>query len=228
MHASNNMPTSAQRLTDIYQRIENSAKRYGPGGVIPKLVAVSKTIPSAEIAPVLDMGQRIFGENRVQEAQRKWPELKKHYQDIELHLIGPLQSNKVKDAVGLFDVIQSVDREKLARALFGEISRQGKGVTCFVQVNIGLEHQKSGVLPDDVAPFVNMCKHDIGLKISGLMCIPPAGEAAGPYFALLHQLAKGLNINLLSMGMSSDFETGIEMGATHVRVGTAIFGARDH
>lgn len=225
--ATNNEQISAQRLAAINQRMDRAVKRGGPDGVVPKLVAVSKTISSSGIVPVLELGQRIFGENRVQEALGKWPELKKQYQGIELHLIGPLQTNKVKDALGLFDVIQTVDREKLARVLVSEISRTGKSVTCFVQVNIGQEPQKSGVLPEDVISFVRTCEHDIGLKISGLMCIPPAKDAPGPYFALLNQLAKKLNLDLLSMGMSSDFEVGIEMGATHVRVGTALFGARN-
>lgn len=226
MQLTDNTQISAKRLADIKQRMDRAAKRYGSDSDTAKLVAVSKTIPSSDIVPILDLGQRIFGENRVQEALGKWPELKEQYKDIELHLIGPLQTNKVKDAVNLFDVIQTVDREKLARALISEITKTGKYITCFVQVNIGLEPQKSGILPDDVVTFVQMCEQDIGLKISGLMCIPPAGVAAGPYFALLYELARDLDIDLLSMGMSSDFETGIEMGATHIRVGTALFGAR--
>lgn len=189
------------------------------------LVAVSKVHGPEIIAPVLDAGHRIFGENRVQEALGKWPDLKARYEGIELHLIGPLQTNKAKEAVGLFDVIESVDREKLAVKLATEMERQGRHLPVFVQVNTGEEPQKSGVFPADVDAFVERCR-GLGLDVVGLMCIPPHDEDPSLHFMLLQKLAGRNGLRQLSMGMSGDFEMAIEFGATHVRVGTAVFGDR--
>lgn len=192
------------------------------------LVAVSKTFDAEAIQPALDAGQRVFGENRVQEAQGKWPELRKAYSGIELHLIGPLQSNKAADAVALFDVIETVDREKIAAALSAEIKKQGKSLQLYVQVNTGLEPQKAGISPKEAVAFVERCRAEHGLNIVGLMCIPPADENPGPHFALLEKLARQAGLDKLSMGMSGDFETAIGFGATSVRVGSAIFGGRNY
>jgi pyridoxal phosphate enzyme (YggS family) len=175
---------------------------------------------------VLDAGQRVFGENRVQEAQGKWPALRAQWPDIELHLIGPLQSNKAREAVALFDVIHTVDRPSIAEALAKEIARQARKPRLLVQVNTGEEAQKAGVAPQDADAFLAACRTSHGLTIAGLMCIPPAEQSPGPHFALLAKIAKRNGLPLLSMGMSADFETAIEVGATHVRVGSAIFGAR--
>lgn len=192
----------------------------------PELIAVSKTFGAEDISPLLDAGQRQFGENRVQEAQGKWPELREKFPDIVLHLIGPLQTNKAKEAVALFDVIHTVDRDKLAGVLRVEMDKQGRNLPCFVQVNIGGEEQKAGVAVDETAAFVARCREVHGLDIVGLMCIPPADLPPGPFFAQLAGLAKEAGVKNLSMGMSGDFETAILMGATHVRVGSALFGAR--
>ena len=192
----------------------------------PQLIVVSKTFDAETIYPVIDAGARVFGENRVQEAQGKWPVLKSQYRDIELHLIGPLQSNKAADAVALFDCIQTIDREKIARKVASEMRKQNRQLKLFVQVNTGSEPQKAGVLPNAVSGFCNWCEQEEGLNISGLMCIPPFDENPGPHFALLRKLASECNVNALSMGMSSDYLTAVEFGATHVRVGSAIFGAR--
>ena len=190
------------------------------------LVAVSKTFDAADIQPVIDAGQRVFGENRVQEAQGKWPELKQAFADIELHLIGPLQSNKAKEAVALFDVIETVDRDKIAAELAKEIARQGRAPKLYVQVNTGSEPQKAGIEPRDAVAFVARCRDVHGLAIEGLMCIPPADENPGPHFALLEKLSKEAGVTKLSMGMSGDYETAVAFGATSVRVGSAIFGSR--
>jgi len=190
------------------------------------LVAVSKTFGAEAIAPVIAGGQRVFGENRVQEAKAKWPALIEQHPDIALHLIGPLQSNKAKEAVALFTAIHSVDRASLCEALAKEIDKQGKAPTLFVQVNTGAEPQKAGVLPEDADAFLKSCRDSYGLTISGLMCIPPAEEAPGPHFALLATIARRNGLKLLSRGMSADFASAIAMGATHVRVGSAIFGGR--
>ena len=192
------------------------------------LVAVSKTFEADEIRPALDAGQRVFGENRVQEAQGKWPQLRDAYSGIELHLIGPLQSNKAADAVALFDVIETVDREKIAAALAVEIKKQGKNPKLYVQVNTGLEEQKAGIAPKEAVAFVERCRNEHGLAIEGLMCIPPADENPGPHFALLEKLALQAGVEKLSMGMSGDYETAIGFGATSVRVGSAIFGGRSY
>ena len=191
-----------------------------------RLVAVSKTKSADEIRPVIEAGQRVFGENRVQEAQSKWPGLKAETDGIELHLIGPLQSNKTADAVALFDVIQTVDRAKIAREIARETLKQGKTPRLYVQVNTGSEPQKAGVAPDEADVFIAFCRSELGLTISGLMCIPPVDENPGPHFALLARIARDNAIETLSMGMSDDFETAIALGATEVRVGSAIFGAR--
>jgi pyridoxal phosphate enzyme (YggS family) len=190
------------------------------------LVAVSKTFDADEIRPVLQAGQRVFGENRVQEASAKWPGLKAEFPGIELHLIGPLQSNKAAEAVALFDVIETVDREKIAAELAKEMRKQGRAPKLFVQVNTGLEPQKAGVDPREAVAYVARCRDVHGLAIAGLMAIPPAEENPGPHFALLAQLAKEAGVEGLSMGMSGDYEIAIPFGATHVRVGSAIFGSR--
>ena len=190
------------------------------------LVCVSKTFPAVEIEPALAAGERVFGENRVQEAQGKWPELRARYPDVELHLIGPLQSNKTREAVALFDVIETVDRPKIAEALATEIKRSGRHPRLYVEVNTGSEPQKAGVLPQDADAFIARCRTELGLQISGLMCIPPEDEQRSPHFALLAQIARRNDIPILSMGMSADFELAIQLGATHVRIGTALFGHR--
>ena len=190
------------------------------------LIAVSKTFDATAISPVIESGQRVFGENRVQEAKAKWPALISSYQGLSLHLIGPLQSNKAKDAVAMFDAIHSVDRESLCEALAKEIVRQGRAPLLFAQVNTGAEPQKAGVLPEDADDFLRAARERYGLTISGLMCIPPVDEAPGPHFALTAAIAKRNDLSLLSMGMSADFSTAIAFGATHIRVGSAIFGTR--
>jgi pyridoxal phosphate enzyme (YggS family) len=190
------------------------------------LVAISKTFGPEAIEPVIAEGQRAFGENRVQEAKAKWPALKARHPGMELHLVGSLQSNKAKDAVALFDAIHSVDRPSLAEALAREIAKQGRRPTLFVEVNTGAEPQKAGVLPEDTDAFVRSCRERFGLDIAGLMCIPPADEPPAPHFALTAKIARRNGLSLLSMGMSADFPLAIEFGATHVRVGTAIFGQR--
>jgi pyridoxal phosphate enzyme (YggS family) len=217
---------AAGRLAAIRARIAAAAREAGrdPGAVT--LVAVSKTFPAAAIEPVLMAGQRVFGENRVQEAAGKWPALRERDRDVELHLIGPLQTNKVREAVALFDAIHTLDRPKLAAALAREIDRSGRQRRLFVEVNTGAEPQKAGVLPEDADAFIAACRRDYGLPVSGLMCIPPADEAAAPHFALLGKLAARNGLAALSMGMSADFESAVRLGATHVRVGSAIFGPR--
>jgi len=191
------------------------------------LVAVSKTFPAEAIEPVIVAGQRVFGENRVQEAKAKWPALMEKQPGLSLHLIGPLQSNKAKEAVALFDAIHSVDRPSLCAALAKEIEKQNREPLLFVEINTGAEAQKAGVLPQDADLFLSACRDTYGLQIAGLMCIPPFDEAPGPHFALTAKIAKRNGLKLLSMGMSADFATAIQLGATHVRVGSAIFGARE-
>ncbi|ABR62021.1 YggS family pyridoxal phosphate-dependent enzyme [Sinorhizobium medicae] len=215
-----------ERLNDVLSRIRKSEKSANRSENAVSLVAVSKTFDADSIGPVIDAGQRVFGENRVQEAQSKWPALKGRTPDIELHLIGPLQSNKAADAVALFDVIETVDREKIARALAAEMKRQEREIRLYVQVNTGLEPQKAGIAPEGTGAFVTFCREELGLDIEGLMCIPPLDENPGPHFALLAKLASQCGLSRLSMGMSGDFETAIAFGATSVRVGSAIFGAR--
>lgn len=218
--------SSADNYAEITARIGAACRASDRQPETVTLVAVSKTFGEEEIRPVLNAGQRDFGENRVQEAQAKWPALKADYPGLVLHLIGPLQSNKAGDAVALFDVIETIDREKIARAVADEMARQGRTLRLYVQVNTGLEPQKAGVAPDEVPAFLALCRAELGLTIEGLMCIPPAEENPGPHFALLEQLARDNAVEKLSMGMSSDFETAIAFGATSVRVGSALFGAR--
>ena len=218
--------TAANRLQTVRRRIEAAARSAGrkPGEVT--LIAVSKTFEAAAIRPVLEAGQRVFGENRVQEAKAKWPALKAEHDGVELHLIGPLQSNKAKEAVALFDVIHTIDRPKIARAVADEMARQGRRLTLFVEINTGEEAQKAGIAPRETAAFLQHCREDLGLAIAGLMCIPPQEEAAAVHFAFLAKLAHENGVAKLSMGMSADYESAVELGATHVRVGSAIFGAR--
>jgi pyridoxal phosphate enzyme (YggS family) len=217
---------AARRLREVRAEIEKACRGAGrePGTVT--LVAISKTFGAQAILPVIGAGQRVFGENRVQEANAKWPELREQFPDIELHLVGPLQSNKAKEAVALFDAIHAVDRASLCEALAKEIARQGKAPLLFAQVNTGAEPQKAGVPPEETDSFVARCREVHGLAIAGLMCIPPVDEPPAPHFALLTTLAKRLGLAELSMGMSEDFETAIALGATMVRIGSAIFGAR--
>ncbi len=217
----------AQTALDyITSRMEKARRRFGAPPEAVELVAVSKTFSAEEIEPFLIAGQRVFGENRVQEAKEKWPGLREKYAGIELHLIGPLQTNKAREAVALFDVIQTVDREKLAVILADEMARAGKPLPCYVQVNIGGEAQKAGIPVGETLDFVRRCRQVHGLDVVGLMCIPPDGQPAGPYFAHLAALGEAAGIANLSMGMSGDFETAIAMGATQVRVGSALFGRR--
>ncbi len=220
------MTDARERLQAVKEAIAAAERAAGREAGSVTLIAVSKTFDAEEIEPVLDAGQTVFGENRVQEALGKWPGLLERYPKASVHLIGPLQTNKVKDAVGLFDAIHSVDREKLAGALAKEMEKQGRRPRLFVQVNTGEEEQKAGVPPREAVTFVDRCRSEHGLTISGLMCIPPFDENPGPHFALLAKLAKESGVEGLSMGMSADYETAIAFGATHVRVGSAIFGAR--
>ena len=213
-------------LTAVRDEIARACRDAGRDPASVTLVAISKTFDASAIEPVIAAGQRIFGENRVQEAKAKWPALTARYRGIELHLVGSLQSNKAKDAVALFDAIHSVDRPSLAEAIAKEIARQGRRPLLFVEINTGAEAQKAGVLPQDADTFLAACRERYGLAISGLMCIPPVDEAPAPHFALTAKIARRNGLALLSMGMSADFPTAIAFGATHVRVGTAIFGTR--
>lgn len=218
--------TVLERFEEIKARMAKAAReasRQDPGA---GLVAVTKTFDAPDIEPVLEAGHRVFAENRVQEAEGKWPRLREKFPGLELHLIGPLQSNKAAEAVALFDVIETVDREKIARALKAEMDKQGRRLRLYVQVNTGLEPQKAGIAPDKTVQFVALCRDELGLQVEGLMCIPPADENPGPHFALLRKLARESGVDKLSMGMSGDFETAIGFGATSVRVGSAIFGSR--
>ncbi|RWC91362.1 YggS family pyridoxal phosphate-dependent enzyme [Mesorhizobium sp. M8A.F.Ca.ET.173.01.1.1] len=220
------MGDTVQQFFAVKARIAAAEQEAGREAGAVTLVAVSKTFDAVDIQPVIEAGQRVFGENRVQEAQGKWPDLKEAFPDIELHLIGPLQSNKAKEAVALFDVIETVDREKIAAELTKEIVRQGRAPKLYVQVNTGSEPQKAGIEPREAVAFVKRCREVHGLTIEGLMCIPPADENPGPHFALLEKLAREAGVAGLSMGMSGDYETAIAFGATSIRVGSAIFGSR--
>ena len=220
------MSEGADHLAEVNRRIAEAAKAAGRRPADVTLVAVSKTHGPERVREVLEAGHRIFGENRVQEAQEKFPALKAAYSDLELHLIGPLQTNKARDAVALFDVIQSVDRERLASTLAKEMERAGRRLDCYVQVNTGEEAQKAGVLPRDVDAFVASCRDVHKLPVVGLMCIPPVDEEAALHFALLAKMAGRNGLTKVSMGMSADYETAVRLGATHVRVGTALFGHR--
>jgi len=213
-------------LTDVRERIAAACREAGRDPASVTLVAVSKTYGAEAIAPVIACGQRVFGENRVQEAKAKWPPLLSGHPDIALHLIGPLQSNKARAALALFDAIHSVDRDSLCATLSKELSRQERRPLLFVQINTGAEPQKAGVLPQDADAFIARCRDHHGLTIGGLMCIPPVDDPPAPHFALTAKIARRNGLTRLSMGMSADFAEAIALGATHVRVGSAIFGAR--
>lgn len=215
-----------EALARVKAEIARAEKDHGRKAASVTLVAVSKTMPATRIRSALVAGHRVFGENRVQEGKEKWPGLRAEFPGIELHLIGPLQTNKVKEAVALFDVIETLDREKLAVELAKEIGRTGRAPKLYVQVNTGAEPQKAGILPGEADDFIRLCRESHGLIVSGLMCIPPAGEPPSPHFALLAEIARRNGIAALSMGMSTDYDPAIQLGATHVRVGSAIFGAR--
>jgi len=223
---SQTAPDVAANLAKVLDHVATSAEAAGRGPAEVQLVAVSKTHGADRIRPVILAGQRVFGENRVQEAEGKWPELKAEFPQVRLHLIGPLQSNKVRHAVQLFDVIETVDNAKLASRLVRIMDEEGRHPDCFVQVNTGDESQKAGVAPDEADAFIAQCRDEIGLPVKGLMCIPPLDEEPSPHFALLREIGKRNGITELSMGMSADYEIAIAFGATLVRVGTAIFGAR--
>jgi PLP dependent protein len=216
----------AANLAEIAERIAAAAKSAGRDPEDVQLVAVSKVQPPERVAAALAAGHRVFGENRVQEAKARWPEHRARHPDLRLHLIGPLQTNKVKEAVALFDVIETVDRPKLARALAEEMARTGRRPDCLIQVNTGEEPQKAGVLPAELDGLLALCRDELRLPVSGLMCIPPVEESPALHFALLADMAARHGLSVLSMGMSGDYETAIRYGATHVRVGTAIFGER--
>ncbi|MCP3056770.1 YggS family pyridoxal phosphate-dependent enzyme [Aurantimonas marianensis] len=220
--------TIGERYRAVCERIATATKDAGRPDDAVDRVAVSKTYDAEAILPVIAAGQRIFGENKVQEAKAKWPALRTRFPDIELRLIGPLQSNKAGEAVALFDVIESVDREKIAAAIAREGAKQGRHPRLYVQVNTGEEPQKAGIAPGEAAAFVARCRTEHGLEIEGLMCIPPADENPGPHFALLAKIAGEAGVAKLSMGMSGDFEAAIAFGATSVRVGSAIFGEREY
>jgi pyridoxal phosphate enzyme (YggS family) len=217
---------SSAGLRKVQDEIARACREQDRNPAAVTLVAVSKTFGPPEIEPVIAAGQLVFGENRVQEAKAKWPALKERHGDLQLHLIGPLQSNKARDAVALFDAIHSVDRGSLCAALAKEIERQNRRPLLFVEVNTGAEPQKAGVLPNDADTFLRSCRQAYGLDIGGLMCIPPLDEAPAPHFALAAKIAARNGLKLLSMGMSADFQIAIAFGATHVRVGSAIFGPR--
>jgi pyridoxal phosphate enzyme (YggS family) len=220
------MTEGADRLAEVKRRIAEAASAAGRAPADVTLVAVSKTHGAERVREMLEVGQRVFGENRVQEAEGKFPALKAEYPDLELHLIGPLQTNKAREAVALFDVIQSVDREKLAATLAKEMEKTGKRVDCYIQVNTGEEPQKAGILPADLDAFVAACRDTYKLPIVGLMCIPPVDEEPALHFALLAKMAARHGLSKLSMGMSADYEMAVTLGATHVRVGSALFGVR--
>ena len=220
------MSEGADHLADVMRRIAEAAQAAGRPATDVTLVAVSKTHGAERVRELLAVGQRVFGENRVQEAEEKFPALKVDYPDLELHLIGPLQTNKAREAVALFDVIESVDREKLAATLAKEMARGGKRPQCFIQVNTGEEPQKAGILPAELDAFVAACRDTHKLPVVGLMCIPPVDEEPALHFALLAKMAARHGLAKVSMGMSADYETAVKLGATHVRVGSALFGAR--
>ena len=218
--------SAVERLQAVKDEIERACREAGRAPDSVTLIAVSKTFGVEAIRPVLAAGLRVFGENRVQEAKAKWPELRAESSGVELHLVGPLQSNKAKEAVALFDAIHTVDRPKIAQALAEEIAKQGRRPKLFVEINTGAEPQKAGVLPEAADDFIGECRNKYGLAVEGLMCIPPLDEAPAPHFALTAKIARRNGLALLSMGMSADFASAIAFGATHVRVGSAIFGQR--
>ena len=223
---NNNETDSSGNLEQVRAELAAAAREAGRDPDSVTLVVVSKTHSSAAIVPVLAAGQRVFGENRVQEAEEKWPQLKRDYDDVRLHLIGPLQSNKVRQAVALFDVIETVDRPKLARALARIMEETGTRPDCMIQINTGEEAQKAGIKPLEADDFIALCRDQLKLPVRGLMCIPPVDEEPSMHFALLKQIAERNGLAELSMGMSADYPTAVRFGATHVRVGTAIFGSR--
>lgn len=214
------------RYHEVQERIRQAALDCGRDPAAIRLVCVSKTVGQDRVAAIISAGGRLFGENRVQEALAKWPELREGAPGLELRLIGPLQTNKIRDAFRIFDAIETVDRPKLATEIAREAARTGKSPRLLIQVNIGEEPQKAGVMPRDADDFIRFCKEDLGLGIEGLMCIPPVDRQASPYFALLAKIAARNDLEKLSMGMTSDFELAIQLGATEVRVGSAIFGNR--
>ena len=214
------------RLGEVHHRITTAAADAGREPQSVTLVCISKTHPAEAVEAVIGAGECVFGENRVQEAKAKFPPLKRLHPDLTLHLVGPLQTNKVREALDLFDVIETLDRPKLARALADEIARSGRCPRLYVEVNTGAEPQKAGILPDEADAFIAACRQEYGLEIDGLMGIPPIGQQASPHFALLAKIARRNGLGHLSMGMSADFELAIQLGATHVRIGTAIFGER--
>ncbi len=218
--------TIAENLKNIQDTINVAAEDAARTSDSVHLVAVSKKQPEERIEEALAAGHRLYGENRVQEAKERWQERRLKYPDLKLHLIGPLQTNKVKDAVALFDVIETIDREKLADALAKEMHKQGRDLPCFIQVNTGAEEQKAGVGPEELEELYNFCYGECGLDVVGLMCIPPADEPPALHFALLKKYAEELGLKELSMGMSTDYEHAVPLGATYVRIGTGVFGAR--
>lgn len=213
-------------LATIQSRIDKAAAGTGRNAAEMTLIAVSKQQPEARIDSALKEGLRVFGENRVQEAQQRWQPRRPLYPDLELHLIGPLQSNKAADAVALFDILHTIDRPKIAKAVKQEMDKQNRQLPCFIQVNTGEEPQKTGIAPKEIPDFLAFCRSEIGLNIVGLMCIPPVDEEAAMHFALLKTYAEQQSLAKLSMGMSGDFEQAIAFGATHIRVGSALFGER--
>ncbi len=219
---------AALRLQEVKENIGKAEKDAERSAGSVTLIAVSKTFEASAIKPVLEAGQRVFGENRVQEAMGKWPGLREEFEGVELHLIGPLQSNKAKEAVQTFDVIHTVDRDKIAKALKVEMDKQSKTPKLFIQVNTGEEDQKAGIPPKEADAFIAKCRDEYGLEIEGLMCIPPVEDAPGMHFALLEKIAKRNGLEKLSMGMSADYPIAVQHGATHVRVGSGVFGARDY
>jgi pyridoxal phosphate enzyme (YggS family) len=223
MAAANSAPGG---LAEVRARIERTCRDVGRAENSVALVCISKGFDGESILPILRAGERVFGENRVQEAREKWPPLREQFPDVSLHLIGPLQSNKAAEAVALFDVIETVDRPKIAAALGSAMRESGRSPRLYVQVNTGEEPQKAGVAPRDLGALLAFCRDNAGVQVDGLMCIPPADQLASPHFALLNQLARAFGLNELSMGMSGDFELAIQMGATRIRVGSAIFGER--
>jgi hypothetical protein len=216
----------AEHIQQIRAGIDQAARAVDRDPAQVALIAVSKKQPEERVQAALDAGHRVFGENRVQEAQGRWTERRQQVPDLELHLVGALQSNKAKEAVELFDAIHSVDRESVAKALAKEIDKQGRRPALFVQINTGEEAQKAGIAPGDADAFIAWCRDELGLPIEGVMCLPPVDEEPAPHFALLAKIAARNGLNQLSMGMSGDYETAVQLGATHVRVGSALFGAR--
>lgn len=213
-------------LDQVGQNIRDSAERAGRDPHAITLVAISKTHPVAVIRPLLDQGQRIFGENKVQEAADKWPSLREDYPGVALHMVGPLQSNKVRQALSLFEVIETVDRPKLARAIARISAEENSSIQCYIQINVGRESQKAGIDPEEADAFIVLCRDVLKLNVTGLMCLPPAGQDPRPYFSQLKDIAGRNDLEHLSMGMSGDYQIAIQCGATSVRVGTALFGAR--